>query len=115
MEGILTWQEIYKKYKDTELMKEFDVYLDEQMEIPQEVLDMCCGAEKMNIKDIWGYLICFAEDYLFYIDYDGEFNLFDASIIDKESNTVIDSDTGNKSQEECMLWCADKFFEISTN
>ena len=44
----MTWQEIYNKYKDTELMKEFEEWCKIFIEIA-------------TIKDIWGYLVCFAE------------------------------------------------------
>lgn len=38
-----TWTDIYKKYKDSELMKEFWITLP------------ALSLNKANIKDIWGY------------------------------------------------------------
>ena len=41
------WNKIYNKYNDTELMDEFMWFYQ--------------GIANNDIKDIWGYLICFAE------------------------------------------------------
>ncbi len=121
----MTWQEIYNKYKDSELMKEFmyfylpfhkselDCYYNEtigghtRMAIEEEIADLKI---LKNIKDIWGYLICFAETKQIYINL--EWATLDRSwygFVVNESNHFAEED--GDDVEQAMLWCADKFFE----
>ena len=44
----MTWQEIYNKYKDSELMKEFKEYFIDNRRSKRIFA-------YLNIKDIWGY------------------------------------------------------------
>jgi len=61
------WNEIYNKYNDTELMEEFTEYLTDGIYksydcfTESNILVTNKLFEQINIKDIWGYLICFAE------------------------------------------------------
>ena len=112
----MDWQEIYTKHKDTELMKEFIDYwygyFVKHGVSPLAFL-MC------DIKDIWGYLICFAETKKEYIqlewDYLEDENKWLGTII---KNHPAENDEFEKIQmfntaEQAMLWCADKFFEVA--
>ena len=93
-----TWTEIYTKYKDTEWMKEF--------------MWSYQGDEEAIIQDIWGYLICFAEmkGYTIWLS-----QCIINFVNEKGYNKlhIKDAEMARKSTEERMLWCADKFFEVT--
>jgi hypothetical protein len=128
----MTWQDIYKKY-DTELMKEFYFWWFKQNERLNKYYDDCdyrlitmeeFGFKLSDIKDIWGYLICFAETK----GYAFQFDQLDANLVEGEVFQVVitenENDVGTYSEyygkgqkvckgtEQAMLWCADKFFEV---
>ena len=102
----MTWQETYNRYEDSELMKEFGLWA----RTKGIVVNM--RHESCNIKDVWGYLICFAETKGF---------------LEIKSRMVrgIRYTNGyfyNKKEwysdnfdnpEQAMLWCANKFFEVA--
>ena len=103
-----TWEEIYLKYKDTELMKEFrDWHWGKNGGV-------VLSRGYANIKDIWGYLICFAETKDYRISIWHYVCHLNVSIFQKKTGkwkriTVQHSDT----IEAGMLYCADKFFEVA--
>ena len=125
----MKWTEIYDKYKDTELMKDFyecryakwrkhllgiDCYKNHP-EGKKEVEKLVVGTmEFQTIKDIWGYLICFAEMKGYLI----EVGKFVGSISkwhnepEKQYFQHEDFEEGFSGIEQAMLWCANKFFEI---
>jgi len=110
----MTWQDIYLKYKDTELMKEFGEYVGDNDNFPAEVDENYLCDD--NIKDIWGYLICFAETKGILINIistkiDSTKHFWVNTIDIREA--IIQNEADNV--EQAMLWCADKFFEVSTN
>jgi len=95
----MNWNEVYSKYKDTELMDEFMWFYQ--------------GIANKDIKDIWGYLIVFAETKGIALE---------KGMIAKKTGVneygqniwqelIHDFEVGGKAEEN-MLWCADKFFEI---
>ena len=106
----MTWQEIYNKYKDTELMKEFREWCHKiRSELGSQSI-MLTNKQffgQTDIKDIWGYLICFAETIGQRMDYD---------LLEEYDNVCIDQEGKETGEgmvmETAMLWCADKFFEI---
>ena len=93
----MTWTEIYNKYKDTELMKEFRQYA--------KVVSTS-GFEWTDIRSAFGWLICFAETKGQRMDYD---------LLEEYGNVCIDQEGKETGEgmvmETAMLWCADKFFE----
>ncbi len=118
----MTWKEIYNKYKDTELMKEFYFYWYQFQKYDelQKMLGQIKAKEYaeihggLSIKDIWGYLIVFAETKGWYLEYGnimGEKYLVSVHNINVRKNGYI-YDQVEKNLEQAMLWCADKFFEI---
>ena len=84
----MTWQEIYNKYKDTELMQEFvePFYEDSDWD----------KIEYWNIKDIYGYLFCFAKSEY---DYDLEKIIIGSFNVD--------------TPEKLMIYRTNKFFEVT--
>ncbi len=86
----MTWQEIYLKYKDSELMKAFFDYVCDAGNPDLGKLVAIC-----DIQDLWGYLICFAETK--------------GIEIDDLKTVYYDKD----KLEQAMLWCAAKFFEVA--
>lgn len=108
-----SWTEIYNKFKDTELMKEFE--------------DYCCIDNKeyfvidcLEIKDIWGYLICFAEtkgvDVAIVRNYDSGQSNYEKECVGRVhrfSSVSSPICPTKNSVEDAMLWCANKFFEIT--
>jgi len=98
----MNWKEIYNKYKDTELMLEFGEYVGDNDNFPAEVDENYLCDD--NIKDIWGYLIVFADIRHYLIDRE--------SLADSFTETYHLSST-NDRVEQAMLWCADKFFEVA--
>ena len=105
------WIEIYKKYKDTELMKEF---------IIESKIYLYGGEIKIrnaNIKDLWGHLICFAEMKGIIIDITIRESYRKVGLFwDMNKNVSLSSHYNppkeQKRWEQSMLWCANKFFEI---
>lgn len=106
-----TWQEIYNKYKDTELMKEFVDWKDNNGGIKVDFWEE-------NIKDIFGYLLIFSEMKGYYIE------------LGSDNGTIYRDDGFNgyeehrqlyqlayknefENLEQAMLWCASKFFEVA--
>ncbi len=112
-----TWTEIYKKYKDAKLMKNFRLfYLQEMLLLPREIIDRV-DISPYNIKDIWGYLICFAEtdgyDLRIHHYYENGIRThYGASLQHVQWGADYPEEEGQKTKEKAMLWCADKFFEI---
>ena len=108
----MNWKEIYKKYEDTELMAEFW----EKNKLMLGIMDFD-ELDNFHIKDIWGYLIVFAETkgYLFYMDYEilSDVDNWQGTIVDKDNIVKSTSHPNYKSVEQSMLWCADKFFEVT--
>ena len=116
----MTWQKIHNKYKDSELMKEFEQYSKLGIDI-----------WGLHIKDIWGYLICFAEtkEIQVYIrKFDSwqsckgkpEARSWDYGNIHRYSKTgrnghrrIAEGSNHLRTPEQAMLWCADKFFEVA--
>ena len=107
----MNWTDIYTKYKDTTSMKEFSVWH----------LDNYTNGgyyfENSNIKDIWGYLICFAETkgYTFFINDEGTVNNktnFTAYISEIYGRRIAQG-TNLQPIEQALIWCADKFFEVA--
>lgn len=109
----MTWQEIYKKHKDSELMKEFLAYCKKEcVQTYKEDFDLLDWKE-YNIKDIWGYLICFAETKGYYFDAETSYSIALVKTY-KEANKILCRGTyDDKTVEETMLWCANKFFEVA--
>ena len=106
----MTWQEIYSKYKYILLMDEFLAYMFDERHWKFNDNDMI----NFNIKDIWGYLICFAETKDYRISICHYVCHINVSIFQKKTEkwkriTVRHSDT----IEAGMLYCADKFFEVA--
>ena len=104
----MNWQEIYKKYKDSELMDKFNMYVyDNEGE--------SIGDSTSNIKDIWGYLIVFAETKgweLSITTYDfGESK--PKGFVSVVAYQADDYTRARATLEQAMLWCADKFFEVA--
>jgi len=90
----MTWQELYKKYKDTELMKEFAEFIYKELGYKKDRARFFLSETGWGIKDIYGYLFCFAKSEY---DYDLE-------------KTIIGSlDVG--TPEKLMLYRTNKFFE----
>ena len=50
----MNWNKIYTKYKDTELMKEFEKYVVEEC-------NHFINLDVVQIQFVWGWIICFAE------------------------------------------------------
>jgi len=103
----MTWQEIYTKYKDTKLMKEFDKYTQQFSLLEVWIMTS-------NIKDIWGYLIVFAETkgWKFLLNEEVGTKRWGAEVEKyKECTPYLFEILDNI--EQAMLWCADKFFEVS--
>ena len=97
----MNWIDIYKKYKDTEGMKEFEHFLEVEKYHPKSF-------QHLNIKGIWGYLICYSETKgrVLYIS---KAQTIDQWIMNLEHDTVYT----DRTLEQAMLWCASKFFEIT--
>ncbi len=105
------WSGVYNKYKDSELMKEFRKYFIDKRRSKRIFA-------YLDIKDIWGYLICFAETKGIYI-------YIDKKPMDEYGDQINweyeieDHNTGKcyienfETSEQAMLWCATKFFEIN--
>ena len=123
----MTWKKnIYEKYKDTKLMKEFWVWVFKQKnfvftpETSQSTIDNIQRIHKKsrNIKDIWGYLVVFAETKGYGLTIDVSSNqqlprvLAIMSDLNDEVNTLINRGELNEI-EEMQLWCVDKFFEVA--
>ena len=118
----MTWQEIYKKYKDTKLIKEFIKWYKNNTGFThtQTVMGLFEGGE-INIKDIWGYLIVFAETKGYDISL---WNMGTCNIMwkgDKNWRHIAPKRKrgdsrgyahSEKTNEQAMLWVSDKFFEI---
>jgi len=94
------WYDIYRKYRESDLMKEFRIWLLEEQQ--QTAL-----IEVVDIQTIWGWLICFAETKGIHLE--------KGLIATKQHDgwIILAQDTKKKKQEEYMLWCADKFFEVA--
>ena len=112
-EEMKNWTEIYDKYKGTELIKEFLAYCKKEcVQTYKEDFDLL-GWEEYNIKDIWGYLICFAETKDEFI-----FELKRGVIVQENVGGIIGKQkiltyySNPERLEQAMLWCADKFFEV---
>ncbi len=88
------WSGVYNKYKDSELMKEFREYFIDKRRSKRIFA-------YLDIKDIFGYLICFAETK--------GYNL--CIIVGRRIAKSITMDKMNL--EQAMLWCTNKFFEIN--
>ena len=102
----MKWQEIYKKYKDSELMDKFNMYVyDNEGE--------SIGDSTSNIKDIWGYLICFAETKGISIVKGLIAKKTGINKYGQNEWVELASYKTKKTAEEDMLWCADKFFEVA--
>jgi len=104
----MNWTEIYLKYKDTELMKDFCMHM---MRYMTEVLG------QYKIQGVWGYLLCFAETKGNCITMvtawsDEETYTYSGRIVMREKDNIVGSKTCN-TLEQAMLWCANKFFEVS--
>jgi len=73
--------------------------------------------ESFDIKDIWGYLICFAETKGNCITMvtawsDEETYTYSGRIVMREKDNIVGSKICN-TLEQAMLWCANKFFEVA--
>ena len=91
-----TWQEICKKYKGTELLWEFCNSIHRcklKEDMPALTYKHHNYINRWNIKDVYGYLFCFAKSEY---DYDLE-------------KTVIGS-FNVSTPEELMLYRTEKFF-----
>ena len=103
----MTWQEIYNKHKDSELMKEFEDY----------VITLRTAHPQKTIKDIWGYLICFAETKDIALEIMREFfptrkSTFTAMHTERIDNESITNTEYKKTPEQAMFWCASQFFKL---
>ena len=112
----MTWQDICAKYKDTELMKEFrNHYFDEKgVFLDKEDRKEYDGFVE-NIKDIWGYLICFAETKKISFEVQNGINYqrrFYGTFIRKHFGSTL-AHKSLDTFEQSMIWCADKFFEVA--
>ncbi len=113
----MTWNEIYKKYEDTELMKEFLTkdHVSEKVYNKKGMLEIM---ESYGIKDIWGYLIVFAETkgYDLRISHHYKPNgiryCYDGSLQHQTLGVNYPESKQIKKVKQAMLWCADKFFEV---
>ena len=106
----MNWQDIYKKYKDIEWMKEFAQHI---LGYSKERAVWYLGEDDCEIQDIWGYLICFAETKGIQIDIQFQRQakkVFEVgiyyNIADYKKEEV------EMNYEQAMLWCANKFFEL---
>ena len=118
----MTWTETQNKYKDSELMKEFWVWYFKQSsmiftpETTQLLIDNIRRIHKKsrNIKDIWGYLICFAatKGYELSISHCVDNWWGDIFALKEDINIVNETGKGY-AVEQAMLWCASKFFEVA--
>ena len=101
------WSDVSKKYKDYELMKEFKKFWYNNKR-------NCYYLYIQEIKDIWGYLICFAETKGIEI-FAPDCQIWDT----KKENYILLAEHGEcgdgkqMGYEQAMLWCATKFFEIN--
>ena len=108
----MNWKEIYLKYKDTELMKQFAGYILDYR--PNKAI-WYLGEEDMEIKDIWGHLIVFAEvkgwiltmKKVAVVEKEGQFGKYGLIGHFKLLGYYTDN------PERSMLWCTDKFFEVA--
>ena len=93
----MNWNEVYSKYKDTELMDEFMWFYQ--------------GIANKDIKDIWGYLIVFAETKGYGIDLES-CTIDKLDDIDWLEEDLDRFDIKDYEIERRMLWCTSKFFEV---
>ncbi len=103
----MTWPETYNKYKDSELMKEFNIWV---MGFSHKTF------QHYDIKRIWGELICFAEMKGWCIEMMVNYD-FHWTIIGYKSDRSLENRFFNEktldNSEQAMLWCADKFFKVA--
>ena len=101
-----TWQYIYEKYKDTELMKDFYQHM-------KDLWDCDFPIWEHDIKDIWGYLIVFAETkgYKLLLSYN---HCLISELVGSKvfANSYETGESQLKDSEQAILWCTNKFFEI---
>ena len=103
------WQEIYNKYKDSELMKGFYEYCLLEgffrfrggIVCPRIDGNLRGCFPSLKIKDIWGYLMCFAETKR------------QLNMIMIQFGYDINHSKKKYTIEESMCRCADKFFEVA--
>lgn len=105
----MNWRKIYEKYKDTELMKEFMKYIDDGTVRWKDLI----YRKTINIKDIWGYLIVFAETkgYKLLLSYN---HCLISELVGSKvfANSYETGESQLKDSEQAILWCTNKFFEI---
>lgn len=117
----MVWTKTYKKYKDIELMKEFYEYcLLEGLfhfrtgTVYKRIkgdLRGCFGF--LNIKDIYGYIKCFAEtkNIDMICEYSRDFKeVYKVGIFYGVSKYILEEKS--MAVEQSMLWRIDKFFEV---
>ncbi len=131
----MTWQEIYNKH-NSDLMLEFVEYCYKDWG-NYSIVSASGHMSKNNIKDIWGYLICFMDTKINEIQmsnnkYRKNQKQFTTIVKDENDNfavnvqivTIAETATSvnkvdnwhihsTETLEQAMLWCATKFFEIN--
>jgi len=115
----MNWQDIYKKYGKNKLMVAFWQFCVADMQKKNMDVVIYTNFSKNNIKDIWGYLIVFAETKGYGLTIDVHSDITSPSSVilcfvsDKNNHKNLLSQGFEESEsEQAMLWCADKFFEI---
>ncbi len=107
----MTWQKTQNKYHNTKLMKEFKQWLKKQPKF-YRIIEF----EHLPIQDVFAWLQCFAETkgYFFYITYDSDLKTFaNIQVPNNKHESVLAEKRKFKTQEQAMIWCADKFFEVA--
>ena len=104
----MNWQDIYEKYKSTELMVLFMRglgYID-GVDWSNLVRDRYC-----DIQDVWGYLKVFAEfkGIIISVDTTQEVTVCYCDWIGSAIGVAISND---RDSELGMIWCANKMFEL---
>lgn len=104
----MTWTKICEKHRDSESIYEFADFVCKKINIwgGTEFVTML----NMDIKDIWGYLICFAETRGYRLSLFGYLKKWTYSIFTNNLERVTVKHCN--SSEQAMIWCAKKFFEV---
>ena len=95
------WTETYKKFKDSELMKEFRKYCGHGKNPPLSAY---------TIKSMWGWIVCFAETK----GYNIVLGVYHYFIQEIETGLIL-ARAGDRKAKPIKLMndCTEKFFELS--
>ena len=105
----MNWQDILRRYRKTELMVGFTNFVNVNDKYHEEVDEYYLDDD--NIKDLWGYLIVFAEmkGIIISIDTSDGSTKCLCSWVGEDEWTTISND---RDSELGMIWCANKMFEL---